>query len=161
MTYLALSLSTYVNGVAKLHGETSRKMFPQVTIEASTDGGHAGTWASPAFQELFDRCIPSWREDNYSLRCALGLPPEEVWASHLIAKHELFETVRKKTGLSLDPEAFTIGFARRARSEEHTSELHSLTNLVCRLLLEKKKTQNGQDAHVAKPNPGENNQGSC
>src|SRR5258706_8298559 len=27
------------------------------------------------------------------------------------------------------------------RSEEHTSELQSLTNLVCRLLLEKKKTQ--------------------
>src|SRR5438093_1660495 len=30
------------------------------------------------------------------------------------------------------------GRARR-RSEEHTSELQSLTNLVCRLLLEKKK----------------------
>src|SRR5438093_2597187 len=29
--------------------------------------------------------------------------------------------------------------ARLARSEEHTSELQSLTNLVCRLLLEKKK----------------------
>ena len=114
MTYLALSLSTYVNGVAKLHGETSRKMFPQVPIEAITNGVHAATWASPAFQELFDRCIPSWREDNYSLRSALGLPPEEVWSSHLIAKHELLETVRKKTGLSLDPEAFTIGFARRA-----------------------------------------------
>jgi glycogen phosphorylase len=114
MTYLALSLSTFVNGVAKLHGETSRKMFPHVPIEAITNGVHAGTWASPAFQELFDRCIPSWREDNYSLRSALGLPAEEVWASHLIAKHELFETVRKKTGLSLDPEAFTIGFARRA-----------------------------------------------
>src|SRR5438093_4767748 len=27
----------------------------------------------------------------------------------------------------------------RTRSEEHTSELQSLTNLVCRLLLEKKK----------------------
>src|SRR5437016_7601224 len=27
----------------------------------------------------------------------------------------------------------------RVRSEEHTSELQSLTNLVCRLLLEKKK----------------------
>src|SRR5438093_3791026 len=27
-------------------------------------------------------------------------------------------------------------------SEEHTSELQSLTNLVCRLLLEKKKSQN-------------------
>src|SRR5438045_5709580 len=29
-----------------------------------------------------------------------------------------------------------------ARSEEHTSELQSLRHLVCRLLLEKKKTQN-------------------
>src|SRR2546430_9012995 len=33
------------------------------------------------------------------------------------------------------------GAARRgARSEEHTSELQSQSNLVCRLLLEKKKT---------------------
>src|SRR2546430_7593900 len=29
----------------------------------------------------------------------------------------------------------------RARSEEHTSELQSQSNLVCRLLLEKKKTK--------------------
>src|SRR5437016_6518156 len=32
--------------------------------------------------------------------------------------------------------SFTLS---RPRSEEHTSELQSLTNLVCRLLLEKKK----------------------
>src|SRR2546425_8145553 len=31
--------------------------------------------------------------------------------------------------------------ARSSRSEEHTSELQSLAYLVCRLLLEKKKTQ--------------------
>src|SRR3989441_13210246 len=31
---------------------------------------------------------------------------------------------------------------RKKRSEEHTSELQSLAYLVCRLLLEKKKTQN-------------------
>src|SRR5258706_3038094 len=31
---------------------------------------------------------------------------------------------------------------REQRSEEHTSELQSLTNLVCRLLLEKKKVRN-------------------
>src|SRR5258706_4151186 len=31
--------------------------------------------------------------------------------------------------------------ADQPRSEEHTSELQSLTNLVCRLLLEKKKNQ--------------------
>src|SRR5688572_31855310 len=30
---------------------------------------------------------------------------------------------------------------RRVRSEEHTSELQSQSNLVCRLLLEKKNTQ--------------------
>jgi starch phosphorylase len=114
MTYLALSLSNFVNGVAKLHGEVSRKMFPNVPIEAITNGVHAATWTCPSFRELFDRMIPSWREDNYSLRGALGLPPEEVWAAHLLAKHDLLEAVRKKTGLKLDPEAFTIGFARRA-----------------------------------------------
>jgi starch phosphorylase len=114
LTQLALSLSTYVNGVAKVHGETSRQMFPHVPIEAITNGVHAGTWTSPAFQQLFDRYIPSWREDNYSLRGALGLPAEDVWSAHLIAKHELFEEVRKKTGLNFDADVFTIGFARRA-----------------------------------------------
>src|SRR5262249_61648255 len=36
---------------------------------------------------------------------------------------------------------------RRARSEEHTSELQSLTNLVCRLLLEKKKKRTHTPSH--------------
>src|SRR5688572_31330503 len=35
--------------------------------------------------------------------------------------------------------ALPITLARPARSEEHTSELQSQSNLVCRLLLEKKK----------------------
>src|SRR5690606_40656546 len=34
---------------------------------------------------------------------------------------------------------FTAAFSERVRSEEHTSELQSRENLVCRLLLEKKK----------------------
>src|SRR5476649_3066671 len=34
---------------------------------------------------------------------------------------------------------------RRCRSEEHTSELQSHSDLVCRLLLEKKKTNNKTD----------------
>src|SRR5437016_9316615 len=40
-----------------------------------------------------------------------------------------------------DPDRAALLPARQvaARSEEHTSELQSLTNLVCRLLLEKKK----------------------
>src|SRR5438046_4352660 len=36
--------------------------------------------------------------------------------------------------------------AVRWRSEEHTSELQSLTNLVCRLLLEKKKNKSPETA---------------
>jgi starch phosphorylase len=134
MTYLALSLSNYINGVAKLHGEVSRRMFPNVPIEAITNGVHAATWSSPAFRDLFDRYIPSWREDNYSLRGALGLPPEEVWAAHLLAKHDLLEAVRKKTGLRLDPEAFTIGFARRAtgykRADLILSDLDRLRHIA-------------------------------
>src|SRR2546427_4275703 len=35
---------------------------------------------------------------------------------------------------------------RRERSEEHTSELQSQSNLVCRLLLEKKKKKNQQES---------------
>jgi starch phosphorylase len=114
MTHLALNMSTYVNGVAKMHGEVSRRMFPQVPIEAITNGVHAVTWTAPAFQQMFDRYIPTWREDNYSLRGALGLPQEEVWSSHLLTKHELFGVVQQKTGLRLDGDVFTIGFARRA-----------------------------------------------
>src|SRR5438093_3018686 len=40
-------------------------------------------------------------------------------------------------------------FARRLRSEEHTSELQSLTNLVCRLLLEKKKKQDDSTVSIS------------
>src|SRR5438093_5685758 len=39
-----------------------------------------------------------------------------------------------------DPLLFTAHEVDVERSEEHTSELQSLTNLVCRLLLEKKKS---------------------
>src|SRR5947207_6586001 len=38
--------------------------------------------------------------------------------------------------------------AELARSEEHTSELQSHSDLVCRLLLEKKKTKNNVNARV-------------
>src|SRR5690349_23054958 len=38
---------------------------------------------------------------------------------------------------------------RRVRSEEHTSELQSRRDLVCRLLLEKKKKNNKKDHIIA------------
>src|SRR5215204_7399162 len=39
------------------------------------------------------------------------------------------------------PSRWTCSTARSARSEEHTSELQSHSDLVCRLLLEKKKNK--------------------
>ncbi|HEY1865870.1 MAG TPA: alpha-glucan family phosphorylase [Candidatus Acidoferrales bacterium] len=127
MTYLALSLSHFVNGVAKLHGETSRKMFPGVDIDTITNGVHAASWTSPAFQRLFDRNISGWREDNYALRLLLRVPPEAVWAAHMAAKRELFAEVHRKVGLTLDPEVFTIGFARRVTGYKRADLV--LTNL--------------------------------
>src|SRR5437016_6444272 len=41
----------------------------------------------------------------------------------------------------------------RLRSEEHTSELQSLTNLVCRLLLEKKKNKHPVHSLARHPPP--------
>src|SRR2546429_5881581 len=40
-----------------------------------------------------------------------------------------------------------ICLARGIRSEEHTSELQSRLHLVCRLLLEKKKTRQNLESH--------------
>src|SRR5688572_32549016 len=50
--------------------------------------------------------------------------------------------------------AWGVGRSRPAesRSEEHTSELQSQSNLVCRLLLEKKKKKEDTDSTLSKLN---------
>ena len=114
MTYLALNVSNYVNGVAKKHGEISRGMFTGYNIDEITNGVHAATWTSSPFQELFDRYIPGWRQDNFSLRYALSIPRRELWRAHAVAKTLLFQVVKQKTDIQMNVEALTIGFARRA-----------------------------------------------
>ena len=114
MTYLALNLSHYVNGVAKKHGEISRVMFGGYEIDAITNGVHAATWVSDPFQQLYDRYIPGWKEDNFSLRYALSIPRQEVWDAHMQAKRELFHFVNRETNVGMDIDVLTLGFARRA-----------------------------------------------
>lgn len=114
MTYLALNLSHYVNGVAKSHGEVSRHMFAQYRIDAITNGVHAGTWTAASFQRLFDQHIPDWRGDNFHLRYALSIPAEEVWNAHAAAKRALLEYVNRETNAGLENDVMTLGFARRA-----------------------------------------------
>src|SRR2546422_4514624 len=49
---------------------------------------------------------------------------------------------------AFDLHRMAIGLFHRARSEEHTSELQSRLHLVCRLLLEKKKTPDHNIQHT-------------
>ncbi|HKV24370.1 MAG TPA: alpha-glucan family phosphorylase [Candidatus Acidoferrum sp.] len=114
MTYLALRCSRYVNGVAMRHGEISQSMFPEYPIHSITNGVHAATWTSAAFQELYDRHIPEWRRDNLYLRYAVGIGTGEILEAHARAKRELLEAVQRTTGVRLAEDVATIGFARRA-----------------------------------------------
>src|SRR5260370_4708283 len=50
--------------------------------------------------------------------------------------------------LRLQPRAQRVEPCRKCRSEEHTSELQSHLNLVCRLLLEKKKKSGHRSPHI-------------
>lgn len=113
MTYLALNLSYYVNGVAKKHAEVLRQMFVQYRIDAITNGVHAATWTSPPFQALFDRHVPGWREDNFTLRYVLSIPSSEVWQAHDEAKRQLLDHVNRTTNIGMDARDLTLGFARR------------------------------------------------
>ncbi len=114
MTYLALSLSHYINGVAKKHKEVSSLMFANYTIDSITNGVNAATWTSKPFQDLFDRYIPGWKEDNYNLRYTLNIPNEEIWNAHYQAKKQLFGYVNREANIGMDNDTLTIGFARRA-----------------------------------------------
>ena len=125
MTGLALNFSRYVNGVARKHGEISRLMYAGYEIESITNGVHAATWVSEPFRELFDRYMPIWRQDNFSLRYALSIPKMEIWLAHLRAKRKLLAYVREKTGVALDENTLTIGFARRATAYKRANLLFS------------------------------------
>src|SRR5690348_17066811 len=114
MTHLALRLARFVNGVAMKHREVSQGMFPNFPIDAITNGVHAGTWTSPAFQRLFDRRVPEWRIDNFYLRYAVGIPLSEIRAAHAEAKQAMIDALASRNQVRLDPKVFTIGFARRA-----------------------------------------------
>ncbi len=114
MTFLALNLSHYVNGVAKKHGEVSRGMFPEYSIDSITNGVHSYTWTSDSFKRLYDKYIPGWTLDSFSLRYSLGIPKQEIWKAHLESKKVLIDFVNKETNVGMDYDTFTIGFARRA-----------------------------------------------
>jgi len=130
MTDLALNLSLYINGVSMRHKETSRAMFTSYSINSITNGVHATTWTSAPFRNIYDHYIPEWRRDNRYLRYAIKIPLDEIRQTHIEAKKELFSEVEFQTGVLLDPEVMTLGFARRATAYKRTDLLfHNMERL--------------------------------
>src|SRR5437016_8658456 len=66
-------------------------------------------------------------------------PPDATETFHLGLQGRLTHSKRFEFRLLVNDEVVHADNHPLLRSEEHTSELQSLTNLVCRLLLEKKK----------------------
>ena len=136
MTALALELSSYVNGVARRHAEVSREMFPGYGIHHVTNGVHSRTWTAPDLAGLYDEHLPGWAADPFLLRNAARIPNDALWPAHTRAKAALLAEVRARTGQALDPEALTIGFARRAtpykRADLIFSDLDRLRDAVRR-----------------------------
>lgn len=114
MTLLALNLSKYVNGVAKKHGEVSQNMFPGYQIHAITNGVHSYTWTCESFKKIYDKYLPGWANEPELFVRVGRIPDEVIWAAHSEAKKNLLDFVKAETGILMDPQVFTLGFARRA-----------------------------------------------
>ena len=131
MTILSLNMSRFANGVAKKHGEVSRNMFPDFDIDSITNGVHSVTWTAESFQKLFDTYVPQWRVQPELLVHAEQIPNTEIWDNHQTEKQRLFNYIKKTTGIDLDPNILTLGFARRSatykRGDLIFSDLERLT----------------------------------
>jgi starch phosphorylase len=143
MTALALRLSTHVNGVSRRHGGVSREMWAglwpgrpskEVPIGSITNGVHMATWMANEMMELLDKHLgPDWwtrLQERDLLEQIATLNDQELWGVHLYLRQVLFRVLREDArrrfaddwkeatqvvgaGALLDPNAFTIGFARR------------------------------------------------
>lgn len=113
MTQLAFNLSGYVNGVARRHAETTRRMFPGFRVHAITNGIHVGTWTHDAFVRLYDANFPQWQHEPEILVRTLQLPREDIRQCHVAAKSDLVGQIRETTGESLDADLPVLAFARR------------------------------------------------
>src|SRR5256885_11351142 len=91
-----------------------------------------GTWPALCFFFFFFNDTAT--TEIYTLSLHDALPISRIWTPQPGSAgtvSQAFESIDLEDNLEID----------RLRSEEHTSELQSPCNLVCRLLLEKKKNK--------------------
>src|SRR3989454_542605 len=136
---------------------------PGTLIGAQPVVSTAGSCAQvPPRQTSVVQASPSWAHASPSARGAPAMHPAASWpgsaGAQTAAVHASGGTQRLSIGTCWQPPAVQTSSVHEkpssqppppaqsacgsVRSEEHTSELQSPCNLVCRLLLEKKKTQN-------------------
>jgi starch phosphorylase len=113
MTLLGFNMSSYINGVAKKHGEVSRSMFPGYSINSITNGVHPPTWISESFQRVYDKHMRDWKKDPFLFRYAVGIPNEEIWNAHMESKKKLIDHINNEYNKELNYETLTIDFTRR------------------------------------------------
>ncbi len=143
MTVLALKFAAHSNGVSKLHGEVSRRMWArvwngvpleEVPITSITNGIHTRSWISHDLVGLYDRYLgPKWVEspaDQSVWKRVEEIPDGELWRTHERRRERLVAFARQRlrdqltrrgappgeiaqAAEVLDPDALTIGFARR------------------------------------------------
>ena len=152
MAAFCLRVSQRANGVSRLHGEVSREMFAPVTdgedgrasITSVTNGVHAKTWTSPEVQAIFNRVVGvDWPEAPAEAWVGVSaLGDDEIRAARVAARTRLVEFVRERlaergqTGAAevLDPDALTVGFARRFATYKRATLLLSDRDRLQRIL---------------------------
>jgi len=166
MTVLALRLSGKTNGVSRLHAEVSRQMWQpvwpdrpvdEVPIRAVTNGVHVPGWTAGEMREVFKKYLGADWEDHHDdpvlWERLADAPDEELWQVHLTLKAKLKDYLRMRArrawvdgqcdptevlvgGTLLDPNALTIGFARRFATYKRATLLFSDMERLQRLLLD-------------------------
>lgn len=125
MTFLALNLSKFTNGVTESHMRFSRKIFPGYNIQEITNGVHSYTWTCQYFRQLFDAYIRGWANQPELLVRVDTIPSSEIWAAHVKAKKDFLEFIHEKVGVKLNDNILTLGFARRATEYKRATLIFS------------------------------------
>lgn len=169
MPVLAIKLSSYQNGVSESHGQVSRKMWSrlwpdvpleEIPIRSITNGTHIKTWLSEEMNSLYERYLgATWSDettDKSAWESINQIPDEELWRTHQRGKSRLIAFARNclkaqlqrrgtyHTELNwaeevLDPEALTIGFARRFATYKRGGLLLSDPDRLVKLLCNPEK----------------------
>jgi starch phosphorylase len=137
MTPFALRTSSFANGVSKLHAQVSREMWhdlwperpvDEVPITSITNGVHVRTWLGGELEGMVGTNAPQ-------LERVRDVPDEALWNAHIGAKTRLMEFISRTRGApQLDPEALTIGFARRFATYKRAGLLLSQPDRLAMLL---------------------------